>query len=69
MGYSTSKAFWVFNKQNLVVEESVHVVFDKFNDLSFKDISRNVGIEENMENLEISQESQETHGEAGKKEI
>ena len=56
-GYSTtSKAFRVFNKQTLIVEESVHVVFDKFNDLLFKDASRNAGIEENMETLEITQE-------------
>ncbi|XP_057496707.1 uncharacterized protein LOC130781518, partial [Actinidia eriantha] len=34
LGYSiTSKAFRVFNKRNLVVEESVHVVFDEYNDL------------------------------------
>ena len=34
-----------------------------------KFISRNAGIEENIENLEISQESQKTHGEAIEKEI
>ena len=32
-------------------------------------MSRNVGIEERMENLEISQESQETNEEASEKEI
>ena len=70
LSYSTtSKAFRVFNKQNLVVEEFVHVVFDEFNDLLFKDVSRNIRIEEAMENLDISQESQETHGAAGEKEI
>ena len=64
LGYSTTnKIFWVFNKQNLVVEESVHVVFDKFNDLPFKDVSRNIGIKEHMENFEISQENQVTNGE------
>ena len=55
LGYSTtSKAFRVFNKQNLIVEESVHIVFDEYNDPSLQDVSRNVGIEEVMENLEIS---------------
>ena len=54
LGYSTtSKAFRVFNKRTLIVKESVHVVFDEFNDLSFKYVLRNVGIEENMRNLEI----------------
>ena len=70
LGYSiTSKAFRVFNKRNLVVEESVHVVFDEYNDPSFQDASRNVGIEEAMENIEISQESQDTQGEATEKQI
>ena len=41
MGYSTSKAFCVFNKQNLIVEEFIHIVFDESNDLPIKDISRN----------------------------
>ena len=30
---SSSKAFRVFNKKTLVVEESIHVVFDEINDL------------------------------------
>ena len=65
MGYSTaSKTFCVFSKWNLEVEESVTIVFDEFNNLS-----RNIRIEENIENLEISQESQETHGDTGEKEI
>ena len=51
---TTSKVFQVFNKRTLIVEESVHVVFDEFNDLLFKDASRNAGIEENMKNLEIT---------------
>ena len=67
LGYSnTSKAFRVFNKRNLVVEESVHVVFDEFNDLPFQNISR---IKEAMENLEISQEVQKTQEEADEKGI
>ena len=34
LGYSTSsKAFRVFNKRSLVVEELIHVVFDETNDL------------------------------------
>ena len=37
-GYSlTSKAFRVFNKKTLVVEESIHVIFDKSNPPSRND--------------------------------
>ena len=37
LGYSSSsKAFRVFNKRSLVVEESIHVVFDETNDLSLR---------------------------------
>ena len=64
---TTNKAFRVFNKRNQIVEESIHVVFDEFNDPSFKDASRNVEIEETIENLEIFQENQESRGEAGEK--
>ena len=33
MGYAlNSKAYGVFNKTSLVVEESIHVVFDETND-------------------------------------
>ena len=64
-----AKHFEFLINKNLVIEKSVHIVFDEFNDLSFKDVSRNVRIEKNMENLEISQENQETHEEAGEKEI
>ena len=70
LGYSTtSKAFQVFNKWTLIVDEFVHVVFDEFNDLLFKDASRNVGIEKNMKNLEITQENQEIQEEAGEKDV
>ena len=32
MGYSTtSKGYKVYNKRTLVIEESMHVVFDEFN--------------------------------------
>ena len=38
LGYSlTSKAFRVFNKRTLVVEESIHVIFDESNPHSRKD--------------------------------
>ena len=34
LGYfSSSKAFRIFNKRTLVVEESIHVIFDETNDL------------------------------------
>ena len=39
LGYSShSKAYKVFNKRTLCVEESVHVLFDKSNSLSENDI-------------------------------
>ena len=41
------------------MEEYIHIVFDEFNDLPFKDVSKNTRIEENMKNLKIMQESQE----------
>ena len=66
---TTSKAFWVFNKWTLIVKESVHVVFDEFNDLLLKDVSRNAGIEESMESLEITQYDKETQEEANEKDI
>ena len=44
LGYSsTSKAFRVFNKRTLVVEESIHVIFDESNDLSSR---KNEGVDD-----------------------
>ena len=37
------------------------MAFDEFNDLSSKNVSRYIGIEESIENLEITQESKESH--------
>ena len=55
LGFSTkNKALWVFNKRTLVVEESTHAAFDESNDLFSKNISRDIGIKESMENLEIT---------------
>ena len=54
LGYSTtSKVFWVFNKRTLIVEESVHVMFDELNDTPFKNFLRDAWIEENMKIFEI----------------
>ena len=47
----------------MIVEESIHVIFDEFNDLSLKDVPRNAGIEENIEKLEITQDDKETQEE------
>ena len=60
---STSKTFRVFNKHSLVVEESVHVAFDKSYDFSSKNIARSddEGIEDSMKNLEIAQGNKEPH--------
>ena len=47
LGYSTSsKAYRVFNKHTLVVEESIHVIFDESNNLSSrkKDVFNDAGI-------------------------
>ena len=54
LGYSlTSKAFRVFNKRTLVVEESIHVIFDESNPPSRKnsfDDDNDVGIlQENID--------------------
>ena len=35
--FLTSKAFRVFNKKNLVVEKSIHVIFDESNSHSRND--------------------------------
>ena len=70
LGYSTtSKAFWVFNKRTLIVGESILVVFEEFNDLPLKDISRSAGIEENMKSFEITKDDKETQEEANEKDI
>ena len=53
----------------MIVEEFVYVVFDEFNNLSFKDAPRNTGIEESMKTLEITQENQESQEEAGEKDL
>ena len=42
--FLTSKAFRIFNKRTLVVEKSIHVVFDKSNLPSRKDSLNDVGI-------------------------
>ena len=44
LGYSSSsKVFRVFNKRTLVVEESIHVIFDETNDLLLR---KNEGIDD-----------------------
>ena len=48
LGYSTSsKAYRIFNKRTLVVEESMHIVFDEINSLDPKkdacSVDNNVG--------------------------
>ena len=53
----------------MIVKKSVHVIFDEFNDLPLRDVSRNVGIEENMESLEITQDDKETQEETNEKNI
>ena len=44
LGYSSSsKAFRVFNKKTLIVEESIHVIFDETNNLPSR---KNEGIDD-----------------------
>ena len=66
---TTSNTFQIFNKRTLIVEESVHVIFDEFNDLPFKNVSRDVGIEEGMKKLKITHGSQESQEKACKKDL
>ena len=51
LGYSTnSKAYWVFNKRTLIVEESIHVVFDELNTSS---ITKNLDDDEDLLEIRI----------------
>ena len=59
LGYSIhSKAYRVFNKRTLVVEESVHVTFDEHNSITRKITSDDVDeVEQNIEKLNIQPSS------------
>lgn len=64
LGYSqTSKAYIVLNKETMVVEESLNVMFDespppsKTSPLVDDDLDEENAIVENMKNLDISQET------------
>ena len=63
LGYFTSsKIFRVFNKRTLIVKESIHVVFDKTNDLPSKKIedADNAGIiKDGMKELTINNSTSE----------
>ena len=60
-GYSIhSKAYRVYNKRTLVIEESVHVTFDEHNSISRKVISDDVEkVEQSLEKLNIQPSSNE----------
>ncbi|RVW47390.1 Retrovirus-related Pol polyprotein from transposon RE1 [Vitis vinifera] len=66
LGYSTSsKAFRVFNKRTMVIEESIHVIFDESNNSlqereSFDD---DLGLETSMEKLQIEDKRQQEESE------
>ena len=53
--YSSRKAYRVFNKKTMVIEESIHVIFDEFNDsLQRKEsVDDNVGLEFSIGRLQI----------------
>ena len=54
LGYSsTSKAYRVFNKRTLVVEETMHIEFDE-RDICSKDVSSDAGLVEDMKELTIT---------------
>ena len=59
LGYSIhNKAYRVFKKRTLVVEESVHVTFDEHNSITRKITSDNVDeVEQNVEKLDIQPSS------------
>ena len=56
LGYSSSsKAYKVFNKLTMVLEESIHVFFDEFNDSLQRreSVDDDVGFDFSMERLQI----------------
>ena len=56
LGYSlSSKAYRVFNKKTMVVEESIHIVFDESNDSleRIENIDDDVGLDFSMGRLQI----------------
>ena len=58
LGYSTtSKAYHVFNKRTLVVEESVHVAFDETNPIVSKRIDDDI-LAKNQEKHSIYEETE-----------
>ena len=62
LGYSTSsKAFKVFNKRTMVVEESIHVIFDKsINSLQEREnIDDDLGLETSMGRFQIEDRRQQ----------
>ena len=61
LGYSIhNKAYKVYNKRTLVVEESVHVTFDEQNALSRNTISNDVDeVEQNLKKFDAQPSSNE----------
>ncbi|GAV58701.1 hypothetical protein CFOL_v3_02234 [Cephalotus follicularis] len=61
LGYSlNSKAYRVFNKRTLIIEESIHVLFEESNSAPRKgDIVDDVGILEQIEGLDINKDDGE----------
>ena len=59
--YSThSKAYRVYNKRSLAVEESIHITFDEYNSLLRNVISDDVEeVEQSLEKLDIQPSSSE----------
>ena len=55
LGYSTTnKAYRVYNKRTLMIDESMHVVFDKTNDLS---LSKPLDDDDDGDDLMVNKDS------------
>ena len=59
LGYSTSsKAYKIFNKSSLVVEESIHIVFDESSSIKSKELEEDEEVNKNFENYNNDQDKQ-----------
>ena len=59
LGYSnTSKAYKVYNKRTMVVEESIHVLFDESNPSSVEEVVVNEDVDDEVQE-ESSKDKQE----------
>jgi transposase InsO family protein len=70
LGYSlTSKAYRVFNKRTLVVEESIHVKFDETNTLNKMDDEEIIDLSQRFNDVSIYQDREEPREEIQQEEM